>query len=97
MLKNKKATTNPKNNDDNCFQHAIPIALNCKLIIRKDPQRISKNKSFVDQYNLKEISFPSHKKAWKAFEINNKTVFINILYVSYNSEECIHFKTQLKA
>ena len=27
-LKNKKATINPKNNDDNCFQYALTAALN---------------------------------------------------------------------
>ena len=27
-LKNKKATTNPKNNDDKCFQYALTVALN---------------------------------------------------------------------
>ena len=26
-LKNKKGTTNPKNNDDNCFQYALTLAL----------------------------------------------------------------------
>ena len=27
-LKNKEATINPKNNDDNCFQYALTVALN---------------------------------------------------------------------
>ena len=31
-LKNKKATINPKNNDDNCFQYALTIALNYENI-----------------------------------------------------------------
>ena len=29
-LKNKKATINPKNNDDKCFQDALTVALNIK-------------------------------------------------------------------
>ena len=29
-LKNKKATTNPKNNDDNCFQFTLTVTLNHK-------------------------------------------------------------------
>ena len=49
-LKNKKATINPKNNDDKCFQYALTVALNYEQI-KKDPQRISKIKSFIDQYN----------------------------------------------
>ena len=31
-LKNKKATINPKNNDDRCFQYAIAVALNHEQI-----------------------------------------------------------------
>ena len=27
-LKNKKATINPQNNDDNCLQYALTVALN---------------------------------------------------------------------
>ena len=50
MLKNKKATINPKNNDDKCSQYAITVALNNEQI-KKDPQRISKIKHFTDQYN----------------------------------------------
>ena len=38
-LKNKKATINPKNNDEKCFQYAIKVVLNHKNIV-KDPQRI---------------------------------------------------------
>ena len=49
-LKNKKATINPKNNDDNCFQYALIVALNYQKI-KKDPQRISKTKYFIDQYD----------------------------------------------
>ena len=49
-LKNKRATINPKNNDDKSFQYALTVALNHKQI-KKDPQRISKIKPFIDQYN----------------------------------------------
>ena len=61
LLKNKKATINPKNNDGKCFQYAITVKLNHEQI-KKDPQRITKIKPFIDQYNWKEIDFPSHKK-----------------------------------
>ena len=57
-LKNKKATINPENNDDNCFQYALTVALNHQNI-GKNPQRISKIKPFTDQYNWNEIDFPS--------------------------------------
>ena len=60
-LKNKKATINPKNNDDKFFQYTVTVAFNYEQI-KKDPQRISKNESFIDQYNWKEIDILSHKK-----------------------------------
>ena len=52
-LKNKKATINPKNNDDKYFQYALTVALNPEQI-KKDPQRIAKIKPFIDQYNCKD-------------------------------------------
>ena len=79
-LKNKKATINTKNDNDNCFQYALTVPLNYQSI-KKDPQRISKIKPFIDQYNWKEINFPSHNKDWKKFELNNKSITLNILYV----------------
>ena len=64
-LRNKRATINPKNkNDNNCFQYTLTVALYHQNI-RKDPQRILKIKPFIDQYNWKEIDFPSHSKDWK--------------------------------
>ena len=61
MIKNENTTINSKNNDDKCFQYALTTALNHEQI-KKDPQRITKIKPFIDQYNWKEIDFPSHKK-----------------------------------
>ena len=49
-LKDKKSTINPRNNDDKCFQYAVTLALNLDRI-NKHPQRISKIKPFIDQYN----------------------------------------------
>ena len=57
-LKNKKSTINPKNNDYKCFQYAITLALNYDKIGR-NPQRISKIKPFIENYNWKDIDFPS--------------------------------------
>ena len=44
-------------------------------------------KPFIDQYNWKEIDFPSHSKDWKNFEQNNKAIALNILFVPYNIEK----------
>ena len=60
-LKNKKATIDPKNNDNNCFQYALTAALNYQNI-KKDPKRISKIKPFYNQYNWKKIDFPSEQE-----------------------------------
>ena len=49
-LRNKKGTINPKNNDDKHFQYALIVALNHEQI-GKDPQRITKMKPFIDQYD----------------------------------------------
>ena len=47
-------------------------------------------KSFFEQYNWKEIDFPSHKKDWKKFKENNKSIAFNILYLPRNTEEIRH-------
>ena len=60
-LKNKKATINPKNNDDKRFQYALTVALNYQNI-KNNPERISIINPFIDQCSWKEIKFPSHKK-----------------------------------
>ena len=60
-LKNKKATINPKNNDEKCFQFALTVALNHDQF-KNNPEIISKIKPFIDQDNWKETGFRSHKK-----------------------------------
>lgn len=49
-IKNKKATTNEKKKDDRCFCYATTIALNVGEI-KKDPQRISNIKPFMNKHN----------------------------------------------
>ena len=60
-LKNKKSTINPNNNDYKCFQYAITLALNLGEI-NNHPERISKIKPFIEQYNWKDIDFLSTSK-----------------------------------
>ena len=92
-LKNKKSTINPINNDYKCFQYAVTLALNLDKI-RKNPQRISKIKPFIDQYNWKDIDFPATSKDWKKFELNNE-IALNILYVPHNTRK-IHVASKSK-
>ena len=44
-MKNKKATINPKNNDDKCFQYALNVALNYQNITKTTSKEI-KNQAF---------------------------------------------------
>ena len=73
-LQNKKATINPKNNDNNCFQYALTAALNYQNI-KSHPERISNLKPFISKYDWKEIHFLPHpSKDWENFELNNQTI-----------------------
>ena len=74
-LKNKKATINPKNNDDKCFQYALTVALNYEQI-KKGPQKISKIKPFIDQYNWKEIFHHMEKTGKSLNQIINQLLLI---------------------
>ena len=66
----KKATINPKNNDDKCFQYAIIAALSHEKI-KNHPERISNLEPFIREYEWKNIDFPTTAKDWKKFEEEN--------------------------
>ena len=56
-IKNKRATVNSKNSDEKFFKfYAIIGALNYENI-GKDPERITKIKSFINQHKWKNIIF----------------------------------------
>ena len=79
-IKNKKATINPINKNDNkCFQYTVTVALNYGRT-KKDPQRITKIKSFLNKYNWEGIHFPSENGVRKKYEKNNVTITLNVLY-----------------
>ena len=70
-LRNKGATINPKNYDENnCFQYAITVALNHQNI-ENHPERISNIEPFINQYNWKGIDFTAHQKDRKKFELED--------------------------
>ena len=50
-LKNKKATINPKNNDDNCFQYALTAAVIFENI-KSHPERVSNLKPFIGKKQI---------------------------------------------
>ena len=52
---------------------------------------MSNIKPFIDQYDCKKkIDFPSHKKDLEKFELNAKSITVNILHVPHNIEEIRH-------
>ena len=81
-----RATINPKNKGNKCFQYSITVALNHQEI-ENNPERISNIKPFIDKYNWKGIDFPAGIKDWKKFEENNKEVAPNILYIQPNTKK----------
>ena len=86
-IKNKGVTINPKNTkDNNYFQYAIIAALNHQSI-KHHPEKISKLKPFINNYNWKDIENPAHSKDWIKFECNNNTITLNVLYVPYNAKQ----------
>ena len=72
-IKNKKSTINLLQ------QYAVTVALNHEEI-KKGPQRITKNKPFINKYNWEGNNFPSEKDDWKKFEKKNATIAVNVLY-----------------
>ena len=78
---NKKATINPKNERDNkCFQCSIISGLNYNKIKEKELKKILKFKRV-------DTDFSSYQRDWEEFEQNNTSIALNVLFVSYNSEE----------
>ena len=63
-LKNKKESIT---NEDNYFQNALNDSLDYQAI-KTHPEGISKLKPYINQYNWKDIKFPSNKEDWKMFE-----------------------------
>ena len=79
LVKTKKASMNPFNKEDNkCFRYAVTAELNHEKIT-KDPQIITKIKSFINKYKWEGISFPSKKNDWKKTEKYNLTIALYIL------------------
>ena len=72
--------------EDNRFQNALNDSLDYQ-IIKTHPERISKLKPYINQYNWKDIKFPSDKEDWKKFEQNNKEIALNVLFVPHNKKE----------
>ena len=77
-----RATINPKNkNDDKCLQWSTISASNYNEITKKEFENIFK------KIKHKDKDFSSPQRDWKNFEQNNKSIAVNVLFASQNSEE----------
>ena len=81
-IENKKATIHPKNKNNHCFKYAITAALNYSEI-NNHPEKISNLKHFLDNYNWKDIEFPSGLKDFKKFQQNNER--LDLIYYMYHT------------
>ena len=79
-IASKKATINPKNEKDKCFQWSIIAGLNYTIIKEKELKKLLKFKRV-------DTDFSSHQRYWENFEQENNSIAINVLFVSHNSEE----------
>ena len=80
-IKNKKCTINPQNKNNKCFQYSIIIFLYNKEN-KNNLGRISKIKPFINNLNWENINFPTEEQDYKTFEMNNKSIALNILQVN---------------
>ena len=81
-MRKKGAAINPKNEDDsNCFQYGITIALSHQNI-GNHPEKILNIKPFIDQYNWYGINFPVHQNGQEESEKSK-----NIMAIDWNTFE----------
>ena len=48
--------------------------------MKKDQQKITKVKPFINKYNWRGRSYPSEKSDWKKITKNNLTIVLNVLH-----------------
>ena len=60
-----RSKTESITSEDNCFQNALNDSLDYQRI-KKDPQKILKLKSYINQYNWKDIKLPLDKEEFRA-------------------------------
>ena len=87
QIENKKCTINPQNKDNKCFQYSIITYLYNKEI-KFNPEKTSKIKLYINNFNWENINFPPQEQDFKTFEMNNKSIALNIL--QFNNEQKIN-------
>ena len=74
------------------FQYTVTVALNHGKM-KKDTQRITKIKPFINNCNWEGTNFLSEEDHWKKLEKNNVAIALNVL--SFKKEKnisCLYFK-----
>jgi hypothetical protein len=66
-LTNKKCCINIQNEDDKCLMYCVLYHIN-KQSITKDPQRVTKYKPFINQFDFSKIKFPASLHEVKKME-----------------------------
>ena len=77
--KQKNSNKSHQQKTHQSHQYTVTVALHYDEI-KKDSQRITKIKPFMNKYNWEGINFSSQKDDWKRFEKNNVTIALNVLY-----------------
>ena len=85
----KKAIVNPHNDDEECFKWSVFTVENAGM---KEPQRVSKLRKFMDNYNWSGLEFPVSIKDIGKFETRNN-ISVNVLAVE-GRDIYIHRKSQ---
>ena len=89
QIKHKKCIINLQNKDNKCFQYSITTYLYHKEI-KCHPEIISKVKPFINNFNWENINFPPQEQECQQFEMNNKSIALNILQID-NQEKISHY------
>ena len=77
----KRSVLNPNYNDNKCFQYSIVLSL-YREQIGKHSCRISQIRPFIDNPNWENTSFPLQEQDYQQFEMNNKSITLNVLQVN---------------
>ena len=92
-IANKKATINPKNVDDRCFEYSIIVALHHKESKNHQERIQALHYHFSFDYNWGGggcIDFQAGIKEWKRFEKKNEAIALNILQVPHDEIKITH-------
>lgn len=65
------------------FHYVVTVVLNHEKITER-PEKIAKITPCVGQYNWNKVNFPTSSIDWKRFETSNKTVTLNVFFLTSN-------------